>query len=85
MIGHRHRFGKALGLIVHAPDANGIDLTPVAFGLGMHLGVSIDFGGGGEQIFRLLRLRQTECVVGAERSHLQNLNGEALKVSRAGR
>ena len=54
MVRHGHGLGKALGLVVHAADANGVDVAEVLLGLGMHQGVAIDFRRGGQQELGLL-------------------------------
>ena len=40
---------ETLGLIVNAPRANRVHVTPVGFGLRIHFGVAIDFGCGRKQ------------------------------------
>ena len=40
-------FGDAFSFVVAASGAYGVDVAPVGFGLGVLLGVAIDFGGGG--------------------------------------
>ena len=42
VVGHRHRFGEPLRLIVHAAGTHGVHMPPVIFSLRMLQGVTID-------------------------------------------
>src|SRR3954469_13420807 len=64
------RLGETLGLVVDTTRANRVDITPVAFGLRVHLGVSINFGRRSEEEPGLLLTSEFESVQGAERSDL---------------
>jgi len=46
VVRHGHGFGKTLGFIVNATRPNGIDVSPVFFGLGSNFGVAVAFAGG---------------------------------------
>ena len=50
VVGHGHGLGEALGFVVHAARADGVDVAPVGFGLRVDFRVAVTFGGGGEQI-----------------------------------
>ncbi len=41
VVGHRHGLSEALGLVVHAANADGIDVAPVFLGLRVHLWIAI--------------------------------------------
>ncbi len=49
MIGHRHRLGEALGLVVDAARPDGIDVAPVFLGLRMDERIAVAFRGRGEE------------------------------------
>ena len=85
MIGHGHGFLKTFGLIVYAAGADGIDISPVFFRLGMNLRVTVYFGGGGDQHPCLFGLCESQAVMGAKGAYFQCLNGYFQVVYRAGR
>ena len=60
VVGHGDRLGEALGLVVDAADADGVDVAPVVFALRMAFGVAVDFAGAGEEKARALCLGQAE-------------------------
>src|SRR5438270_632201 len=61
--GHGPRLGEAIGRIVAAVHANGIDVAPVVFTLWVPLGVAIDFARAREEVAGLVQLGQAEGVV----------------------
>ena len=83
VVRHSHGLGKALGLVVHAADANGVDVAEVLLGLGMYQGVAIDFRRGGQQELGLLGHRQPQGLVCAQRADLEDVDAQPLKVGRA--
>src|SRR5438034_5233308 len=85
MIGHRDGFGKALGLVIYATGPDRVHIPPVALRLGMHQRIAVHFGGRCEEESRTFRLREAEGLMGAERSHLERLDGQFQVVHRAGR
>ena len=76
VIGHRHRLGEALGLVVTAARADGVDVAPVFLGLRMDERVAVNFRGRGEQEARAFFLGQAQRLVRAERADLQRLDRE---------
>ena len=50
MVGHRHRLGEALRLVVHAAWTDRVDVTPVALVLRVYLRIAVDLARGGEQV-----------------------------------
>src|SRR4030065_2751483 len=48
VVGHGLGLRVPFGLVVHAAGADGVDVAPVALGLGMDLRVAVDLGGRGE-------------------------------------
>ena len=85
MIGHRHRLGEALRLVVDAARPDRVHVAPVALRLRMDLRIAVDLGGGRDQEAGTLRLGQPERLVGAERADLERLDGLLEIVDRAGR
>ncbi len=84
MVGHGHGLGETLGFVVDAAGADGIDVAPVGFGLGMFERIAVAFGGGGEEEFGVFGLGEAEGVVGAERTDLEGLDGELEIIDGAG-
>ena len=83
VVGHRHRLGEALGLVVDAARADRVDVAPVGLLLRVLERVAVDLGRRGEHEPRLLRLRQAERVVRAERRR-PSASGSAARGSRSG-
>ena len=50
VVGHDGGLGEALGFVVDRARADGVDVAPVGFDLGMHLGVAVALGGGGVEV-----------------------------------
>src|SRR6266581_3293231 len=63
---NRESLGEALGLVVHTPGADGIDVPPVRLLLRMDQRIPIDLGGRSQEKGRPLRLRQAQRLVRAE-------------------
>jgi hypothetical protein len=76
---------KAFGFVVDAARADGVDVAPVGFGLGMDQRVAVAFGRGGEEESGVFGLGEAEGVVGAERADLEGLDGELEIIDGAGR
>ena len=85
VIGHRHRFGETLRLIVNAARSDRVHVAPVIFLLRMHERIAVAFRGRGEEERRLLGLGQTERVVRAERADFQRRDRQLEIIDRAGR
>ena len=84
VIGHRHRLGEALGLVVAAARADGVDVAPVFLRLRMHERVAVNFRGRGNQEARALFHGQAERFVCAKRADLERLDREIQIIHRAG-
>ena len=85
VVGHRHRLGVALGLVVDAARADRVDVAPVVLGLRVDLGVAVDLAGRGDQEAGALELGDAEHVVGAVRADLERVQRQPQVVDRAGR
>ena len=85
VVGHRHRLGEPLGLVVHAADADRVDVAPVALRLRVFERVAVDLARAGEQVPRPVGLGEAERVVRAERADLQRLDRVFEVIDRAGR
>ena len=75
VVGHRHGLRVALGLVVDAARADGVDVAPVLLGLRMDQWVAVDLGRGREQEPGALRLREPQRVEGTERADLERVDG----------
>ncbi len=85
VVGHGHRLGVALGLVVDAARADRVDVAPVVLGLGVDLRVAVDLAGRGEQEAGALELGDAEHVMGAVRADLERVQRQPQVVDRAGR
>ena len=74
VIGHGHRFGKALCLVINAARSNRIHVTPVILFLGMDQRVSIALTGRGQKEGGPFCLGQAERVMGSQRAYFERLN-----------
>src|SRR5438034_316671 len=74
VVGHGHRLGEALRLVVHGARTDRVDVTPVPLVLRVDLRVAVDLARGRQEVPRTCGLRDTEGVVGAERAHLEGLD-----------
>ena len=72
------RLRQPLPLVVAGADADGIHRPPIAFRLGMHLGVPIDLRSAGLQDPRPRPLRQPQHVQGSQHRGLGRLDGIVL-------
>src|SRR5215217_3131667 len=68
------------GLVVDAPWARGAYVAPVVFGLRVHQRVAVDLRGGGEHKACTPGAGKSEGVVGAQRTGLEYLYGDAPEV-----
>ena len=84
VVSHGESLCGTLGFVVDTAWPDRIDVAPVGFGLGMDQGIAVDLGGGGEQEAGLLGPGQPEHVVGAQRPHLEGVNGVTLVIDRRG-
>ena len=85
VIGHGHGLGEAFGFVVDAARADGVDVAPVCFGLGMDEGVAVDFASGGEQEDGAFGFGEAESVVGAEGADLEGRDRHFEVIDGAGR
>ena len=85
VVGHRHRFGETLRLVVNAARPDRVHVAPVIFLLRMHQRIAVALRGRGEEERRLLRLGQPERVVRAERADFQRRDRQLEVIDRAGR
>src|SRR5215212_7734202 len=85
MVGHRYRLGVALGFVVYPAQPYGVYVPPVLLGLGMDERVPVDLAGGGEHEACPLGLGETQSVVGAQGTDLQDRDRDVLEVRGAGR
>ncbi len=83
MVGHGHRLGEALGLVVDPPRSDGIHTSPVRLGLWMDLRIAVHLRGAGEHERGALGLCQPQGVVRTQGSHLQGLNRQLQVIHRA--
>ena len=82
VVGHRERFGTALGLVVTAARADGVHVSPVALGLRMDEWVAIHLRRRREHETGVVGARQLEQVECAERAHFQRLDRMCLVADR---
>ena len=85
VVGHRHRLGEPLGLVVHPADPDRVDVPPVPLGLRVFERVAVHLAGAGEQERRPVGLGQPEGVVRPERPDLERLYRVFEVIDRAGR
>ena len=78
------RLGRALALVVAGAGADGIDVSPVVLGLGVHLRVAVHLGGRRREDLRPGALGQPEHVDRAVHRGLRRLHRVALVVDRRG-
>src|SRR5579872_4773780 len=85
MICHRHRFRKALRLVVDASDPDRVDIAQIVLGLWMDERIAVDLRRGSQEEPCSLRPRQPERLVRTERVDLQDLDRLGREVDRTGR
>ena len=83
VIGHRHRLGETLGLVVNAARSDRVHVAPVIFLLRMDERIAVAFRGRGQDERRLLGFGETERVMGAERADLQRRDRQLQIIDRA--
>ena len=83
VVGHRHRLGVALGLVVDAPWPDRVDVPPVGLGLRMNLRIAVHLARRREHEARPLELREPERIVRPVRADLQGQQRQAQVVDRA--
>ena len=74
VVGHRHRLGESLGLVVDPTWPHRVHVAPVVLGLGMDLGIAVDLAGGRQEEAGRLGPGQAEAVVGPEAADLEGLD-----------
>jgi hypothetical protein len=84
MVSHGQGFGKALGFVITAAGADGVDVAPIFFGLRMDGWIAVDFGGGSDQKAGAFAFGKAEGFVGAEGADFQGLNRHSQVVDGAG-
>ncbi len=84
VVGHDHGFGEAFCFVVDAAGSDGVYVAPVGFGLGMDLGVAVDFAGAGEEKAGFFDFCEAEGFVGAEGADFEGGDGHAEVVYGAG-
>jgi hypothetical protein len=75
VIGHGHRLGEALSLVIYAAEPNRVHMAPVILGLRMDLRIPVDLASGCEHEPGPLSLGQLQAVAGAQASRGQRLDG----------
>ncbi len=75
VVGHGHGFGKALGFVVAAAGADGVDVAPVGFFLGMLEGIAIALAGRGEQEAGIVSPGDLKEVAGGGGAGLEGFDG----------
>ena len=85
VVGHRHRFGETLRLIVNAARSDRVHVAPVIFLLRMDERIAVAFRSRGQEERRLLGFGEAERVVRAERADFQRRDRQLEIIDRAGR
>ncbi len=78
-------FSAALAFVVAAANANGVDIAPVVFGLGVHGWIAIHLAGAGLKNAGIQSLGQAQHVDGTVHAGLEGLHRVVLVVDGAGR
>ncbi len=81
---HHQGLGHALAFVVATAEADGIDVAPVFFFLGMDLGIAVDLGGRGQKDAGLDPFGQPQHVEGPQDIGLDGLDRVILIVHRRG-
>ena len=74
MIIEKERFGATLALVVARSDPDGVHMAPIIFGLGMNVGIAINFAGRSLKDFALQALGKAENVDGTVDGRLDRLH-----------
>ena len=82
LVGIHHGFGDTFALVITRTRTNGINISPIAFVLGMDLRVAVDFGSGGEQNARANAFGQAQHVECAHGTGFDGLDGVKLVMGR---
>src|SRR4028118_2436413 len=84
VVGHGESLRKALGLVVDAADAHGVDVAQVPRVLGVHQRVAVDLARRGEHKAGTLSKGETRGVVGPQGARLEDRDRDAREVYGAG-
>ena len=84
VVGHGHGLGEALGLVVNAARADGVDVAPVGLMLRVYQRVAVNLGGGGYHKDGFLFLGEPQGFVGAQRADFQRGDGELQVIDGGG-
>jgi hypothetical protein len=71
---HRHRLGKSLRFVVNTARPDRIYISPIILVLRVYQRIAVTFRSGSEEEFRAFVLRQSERIMGSQRSDLQCRN-----------
>lgn len=74
MVVHHQDFADQFDFVVATADADGVDVAPVHLGLGTHMGVAADLGGGGLQDTGFKPFRQSQHVDAAHDAGFDRLD-----------
>jgi hypothetical protein len=84
-VGHRDSLGVALGLVVHAAGADGVDVAPVGLALRVLHRVAVHLAGGRQHEPGAGTVREAQRVLGAATANGERLERTAQVVRRRGR
>ncbi len=84
VVGHDESLGESLGLIVDRTWPYRVDVAPIAFLLGVNIGVAVALGGGGMEEAGLIFTRQVQSIPGPHGADIQRFRTEARIISGAG-
>ena len=76
VVGHGGRLSKAFGLVVDTARTNRVDVSPIVLRLRMDKRVTIGLRSRGEQKTSTLGLGEANGLEGAQRAHLEGLDGQ---------
>ena len=80
MVVEEEGLGGAFPLVVAGTQSDGVHMAPVGLGLGMHVGIPVNLGGGGLEDACLDPLCEAEAVDGPDHGGLHGLDGIVLIV-----
>jgi len=78
-------FGAAFSFVVAGANSDGVDVSPVGFGLGMDVRFAVDFAGGGLEDFGSDAFGESEHVDGSHDGGFDGLDGVVLVMDGRGR